>query len=173
MTAFQPLGERSRRNVVIDTLGNIQPGVLMTYDELMSLLGVDKRTCQSVVNQAKSGLEKQYKKAVVAVPNEGYRVVYAKEHLDLAKAHQKRAGRQLRKSHSKAVNVEFSQLTDGERAAITLAAAGLALQMEYMRRNDIRSSRLESAVEVVKSSQARSDGEIAELKSRLARLEGQ
>lgn len=169
---FKKIGERSQRNMVIDAIGPRDPDTLITYDELTDLLGRDKTTCQAIVNQAKAGLEKEHQKALVAVRNEGYRIVNAGEHLGLAQGHQKRSVRQLRKARSKVVNVDLGALTPGERTAVTLAATTLAAHLDYARRNDLRVSRLEVAQEVTRSEQDRSGAEIAQLHERLSRLEG-
>lgn len=173
MTAlFEPIGDISRRQLIIDTVGDRAEGDLIKYADLAALLDTDDRTLmQQAVNAAKPGMECAHRKAVVAVRNVGYRIVHASEHLGLARTHQQKSLRQLRRSRSKVDNVDFGKLTDGERAAVTLAATAIGLQLDYMRRNDIRSSRIEKTVETVQSTQERSVSEIAELKRRLARLE--
>ena len=174
MTAFKPLGEKSRRVMVMEEISTRDEGDIITYDELGEVLGgVDRSDVQAAVNDAKVGLEKKYSKAVVAIRNEGYRVVHAKEHLGLAQHHQRKSFRQLVKSRSKVVNVDYKKLSEGERAAMTLAATAINLTIEAARRHDIRASRLEKAVETVKTTQERSDAEIIELKARLARLENE
>jgi len=172
-TQFESHGEKSRRAMVVEALAERGEGDIITYEELAEILGEsDRSICQNVVNKAKSALERLHTKALLAVPNVGYRIVLAREHLDLAKHHQQKSARALRRSRSKVVNVDMSKLTDGERAAVTIATTALGLQLSYMRRNDIRVGRVETAVAVVQTSQQRSEAEIADLQERLARLEG-
>ncbi|MFT4126261.1 MAG: hypothetical protein QM662_08535 [Gordonia sp. (in: high G+C Gram-positive bacteria)] len=171
-TPFEPAGVRSRKEILVDLFGERDEDSVVTYAEIAEAIGIEDRpTCQRAVNGAKSSVERVHNKALDAVTNVGYRIVRAGEHLQLAQRHQKRGRSQLRRSQSKVVHVDMSRLTDGERAAVTLAATSIGLQMEYMRRNDIRSGRIEEAVAAVQDSTERSESEIAELKERLARLE--
>jgi hypothetical protein len=169
---FQPIGERSRRNVVIDRLGSEEPGSVVGYDELQDLLGVpDRVTVQAVVNLAKRGLLRECNKALEAVRGVGYRVILPNEHLGQAVIHQRKARRQVGKSYAVATFVDLAALTEGEAAALTLAATSLATQLTYMKRNDLRSQRLEDAVTRLETDQGRSDDELADLRDRLERLE--
>lgn len=171
-SVFTPIGDQSRRVLVLERLAAAPVDSVVTYEELSEVLGdVDRRTVQGAVNAAKFNLEKAYSKAVVAVSNTGYRIVRASEHLTLAKHHQKKSLKQLRRSRSKVDHVDYNQLTEGEKAAISLAATSIALQMDYMRRNDIRSTRIEASVAAVQKESERSAEELAELRNRLARLE--
>ena len=172
LNPFQKIGEKSRREIVLDVLRSTNEGNIATYESLGDILeSHDRRIIQSAVNSAKPALEKLHHKAVTAIPDVGYRVVCANEHLELARVHQKKSYRQLTKSKSKVVHVDLSGLTDGERTAITLAATSISLQLDYMRRNDIRASRIEAVVDTVMSTQARSQEEIAKLRARLEKLE--
>lgn len=171
---FQPIGDKSRRAILVDLVADIPEDTILSYADIASALDVDednRELCQGVVNAAKRGIEATHSKALVAVPNVGYRVVKASEHLGLAQHHQKRGRRQLVRAKSKVAHVDMSKLTKGERAAVGLAVTSLGLQMDYMRRNDLRASRLEDAVAVVAQTTERSEQEIAELRERLSRLE--
>lgn len=172
MTGFVPLGEMSRRDLVLKQLSVADYDEIVSYESLAAILdGVDRTIVQVAVNAAKPVLEKEHRKAVVAVPNTGYRVVQPGEHIGLAVAHQKKSRRSLKRSHSKVTHVELSKLTEGERTAVTLAATSLALQIDYIRRNDLRVARQEKALEAVTSVSDRTAEEVAELRSRLDRLE--
>ena len=169
---FEPVGAMSRRDLVIEHLAAAEYNEVIGYDLLAEALdGVDRSVVQMAVNAAKPTLEKEHRKAVVAVPNVGYRVVQPGEHMSLAVAHQKKSRRSLVRSLSKVANVELSKLTDGERTAVTLAATSLALQVDYIRRNDLRAARHEKALEAVTSTSDRTAEEVAELRARLERLE--
>lgn len=172
MTRFQPVGEVSYRDQVIELFGVTEFDTLITYERLSDHLGLETRKdVQAVVNSAKWKLEKTHAKTVVAVPNEGYRVARPQEHLGLATLHQVKARRAIGRSLSKVTNVDVSSLTDGERAALTLAATGLALQVDYMRRNDIRAKRHEQMIEATTEASTRNEQEIAALRARLEALE--
>ncbi len=169
--AFQPIGDKSRRATVIDLIARADYDSVVTYEELESELGTDRATAQSAVNQAKLGLESVHRKSVVAVPNVGYRIVKPNEHHGLAVVHQRKSLRSLRRSLSKVNHVDASQLTEGERAAVTLATTGIAMQLDYMRRNDIRAKRHEDMIVATQQQSDRTADEVSELKDRLARLE--
>lgn len=172
MTAlFQPLGDVSRRQMVVDFFGDQPEGTVIAYETLEELLGVDRATCRSAVNAAKPGLERHHFKSVVAVRGVGYRIVHANEHLAVARVHQKKSLRQLGRAKSPLDFVDLSKLTEGERAAIVLGVTSIGMQMEYARRFDIRQTRLEAAQARTATVVQRSEEEIAELKLRLARLE--
>lgn len=169
---FTPVGEMSRRDLVLKHLAAADYDEVVSYDQLATALdGVDRTIVQVAVNAAKPVLEKEHQKAVVAVPNTGYRVVQPGEHMELAVVHQKKSRRALKRSHSKVAHVDLSKLTEGERTAVTLAATSLAMQMDYMRRNDIRAARHEQALKAVTSTSDRTAEEVAELRARLDRLE--
>jgi hypothetical protein len=121
-------------------------------------------------------LEQVDKRAVDVVPNKGYRVVPANVNLQLARRHQKKAGKSLQRGHSKAVNVDLSDVDDPEvRKALVVMGQAFALQMDFNRRFAVRQSQLEKAVNEITGTQAedrkRSDEEIARLRERIERLE--
>lgn len=169
---FDPKGSISRRRAVLDALATAPYDTVVTYSELsVALGGASREIVQKAVHAAKAALEREHNKSVDAVPNEGYRVIKPSEHLTLAQRHQRKSRRSLTRAQSTVTHVDLRELTEGERAAVTIAATSLSLQLGYMRRNDIRVSRLERAAETAAESQQRSDEEIAELKARLERLE--
>lgn len=169
---FTPLGEKSRREMVLEMLAAADYDTTVKYSALEDALDADRATVQAAVHQAKPALERNHRKAVVAVKNVGYRIVNPSEHHGLAVVHQKKSVRQIRKSLSKVNYVDASQLTEGEKAAVTLAATSLALQLDYMRRNDIRAKRHDDMIKATQKRTERTEAEIAELKARLARIEG-
>lgn len=170
--AFKPIGERSRRDMVLDLLAAGDYDEVVKYADLEAELDANRDTVQAAVNAAKLLLEREHRKAVVAVPNVGYRVVRPNEQHGLAVVHQRKSVRALKRSLSKVNHVDAAQLTEGERAAVTLAATGIAMQLDYMRRNDIRAKRHEDMIAATTQTAERTAEEVAELKARLARLEG-
>ncbi|WP_336879880.1 hypothetical protein [Rhodococcus globerulus] len=170
---FEPIGDTSRRRAALELLSAADYGQVVAYDDLSEAMGgVERATIQQAVNKAKAALEAEHSKAVVAVPNTGYRVVEPGEHLALATTHQRKSRRSLSRGHSIVAHVDANALTEGERAAVILAASALAAQIDYMRRNDMRARRIEQSVEAVQQETTRSADEIAELRARLDRLEG-
>jgi len=169
---FKPLSEHSRREMMLSLFATAEYGSTIPYDTLSEVLKVhDRLILQQAVNSAKPALERLHNKAVVVVRNVGYRVALPSEHLGLARNHQNKSRRALRRGHSKVVNVDMNQLTQGERAAVQIAATTLALQIDYMRRNDLRVSRLEETATLVQGQSERAMDEVAELRARLEKLE--
>jgi len=132
----------------------------------------DRHRIQMTVRRAAQEHEREDKRALDAVPNVGYRIVKANEHLILAHRQQRRSSRALARGHSKAINVDLSNVDEATRHALDVVAQAFALQMDFNRRFDVRQRRLEGALSSVNEKAARSEGEIAELKARLERLEG-
>jgi len=174
MTTFAPLDDVSRRVKVLDLIDATEPGEVIRYPELEFLLMVDRRTVQSVVNQAKPSAQKQLKKSLVAIRNVGYRVLLPGEHIELAKTHQKRGRRQTRKASSAVVNTDFARLSDVERVKYDLAQATLSALQRFERRADLRYASQERVNEFVQKQgqhNERTASEVTEIKDRLAKLE--
>ena len=180
MSPFEPAGEQARWRTIYEMLQAAPVDTIVTYEELSEALGLDpdkdRHIIQMAMRRAAQEFERHDKHAVDAVPNEGYRVVKAGVHLELARQHQKKAGRSLQRGHSKAVNVDLSEVEDPEvRKALELTAQAFSLQMDFNRRFAVRQERLENAVREITDSQAadrqRSADEVAKLKERIERLE--
>lgn len=175
MNTFHPVGEVARWRVIYDALKPLAVDDVLTYEDASSLLGLDpetdRSTIQAAIRRASRTFEKADKHALVAVPNVGYRVVRADEHVVLARGQQRRASRALERGHSKVVNVDLRGLSPEVRALTEATARAFSMQMDFNRRFDVRQNRLESVISEVSQRTDRSEAEIAELKARLARLE--
>lgn len=172
---FEPIGERPRWEIVYDVLTAAKVGDVITYTALGDALGLDpdteRGTIQAAMHQASKRHEERDKRATDAVRNEGYRIVQAPEQLGLARRQQRKASKALQRGHSKAVNVDFNGLPAEVRHAFEIVGQAFALQMDFNRRFDVKQKHLEKAVADVTDRTARSEGEIAELRERLLRLE--
>lgn len=176
MTApFEPAGEIARWRSVYDMLKPLAVDDVLTYEDVADVLGLDaekdRSLMQSTIRRAARTYETVDKHALVAVPNVGYRVVRADEHVVLARGQQRRASRSLQRGHSKVVNVDLRGLSPEVRQLTEATARAFSLQMDFNRRFDVRQQRLESVVSEVSERTERSEAEIGELKARLARLE--
>jgi hypothetical protein len=174
--SFEPLADRARWRIIYDDLlVTASTGQLLTYEVLATALGIDPEADRHVIQAAIRRAAKEYleadKRALDVVPNKGYRVVEAPEHLRLARRHQQRASRQLVAGHSKTVNVDLTGLDPETRHAFEVVGRALALQMDFNRRLGGRQEELEDTMSQVLASQERSAGEIAVLRNRLERLE--
>lgn len=176
MSPFQPAGDRARWRDVYDLLQDTKTGDVLTYEEIGAALKLDpdddRHMIQMAMRRAAKEHEEAGRRAVEAVPNEGYRVVEAPEHLRLARGQQKRAGRALARGQSKVTNVDLSGLEPETRRAFEVVARAFAMQMDFNKRLDVRQAKLEQAVGAMSERTERTEQEIAELKARLARLEG-
>jgi hypothetical protein len=176
---FEPVGKQARWRTVYDLLHAAPVNGLVTYDELGEALGLDpvgeRNIIQQAVHQAARKHEQADKRAIDAVPGKGYRIVEAAEHLDLARMHQKKSGRSLKRGASKVHNVDLNGLEPQVRAAFEVLGHAFRLQMDFNRRFEVRQSKLEETVRDIADSQRtdrkRTDEEVAELRERLARLE--
>lgn len=181
LSPFQPIDGQARWRVVYELLQAAEVNSVVTYDELGAALNLDadsdRHAIQMAIRRAAQELEQQDKRAIDAIPNKGYRIVEAPEHLVLARRHHKKAGRSLARGHSKAVNVDLNGVDPEVRKALELTAQAFSLQMDFNRRFAVRQSQLEQAVREITHAQAtdrqRSADDIAMLRERIERLERQ
>lgn len=174
MTMFSPKGEKSRRVMILDLAADRDYGDLIEYTELETLLDLDRREAQTAMNQAIRSLEKQQSKTVVAVRNKGYRIVNPNEHIKVATAHQRKSRRSLVRAKSKVDHIDLTKLSEGERAAITIAGAALAAQQDFARRADLRYAKraeMEKFIHKQEHKNVHTDEEMNTIKARMARLE--
>lgn len=176
MNPFEPLGDRARWRLIYDLLVKAETGEVITYQQLAEELGLDadadRHAIQMAVRRAAREHEEVDKRALDVLPNTGYVIVPAPEHLRLARGHQRRANRALARGHSKVVHVDLSGLEPETRHAFEIVARAFAMQMDFNKRFDVRQAKLEGAVNAMSQRAQRTDEEISELKARLARLEG-
>jgi hypothetical protein len=179
VSPFEPAGEQARWKTVYAILRDAPVDSLVTYDQMAEALALDpdkdRHAVQMAMRRAAQELEREDKRTVDVVRNEGYRVVEPREHLSLARRHQKKAGRSLARGQSKVTNVDLSGVDPEVRHALEITAQAFALQMDFNRRFAVRQSRLEQAVKDIAGTQSadrkRSDEEVAALKERIERLE--
>lgn len=173
--SFEKKGEKSRRELLVETVDAAAPDTILSYESLASLLDVDSRAdLQSAVNAAKRSVEVHTSKALVAVRNVGYRIVRPDEHVALAVLHQRKSRRQVKRAKSKVDHIDLSALTPDQRTAVIAAGMVLAAQQDFERRADIRYAKkeeLRAFMSESSSRQDRSESELDEMKARMKRLE--
>lgn len=172
---FQPRGERARWRICYDLLVKRQVDGVLTYEEIGEALELDpvndRHAIQMAMRRAAVEHERVDCRAVEAVPNVGYRVVTAPEHLRLARYQQRRSSRALARGSSKVTHVDLSKLEPEQRKAFEVVAQAFAMQMDFNRRFDVRQRRLEETIATAVTRQDRSEEEIAELRARLEQIE--
>lgn len=174
-TPFEPIGDTARWRVLYhELLKSTSHGDLITYDAMGNMLDLDpeadRHAIQMAVRRAARELLEADKLALDAVPNQGYRVVQASEHMELARRQQRRSHRALSRGHKTVVNVDFSGMEPEVRKAFDVMASAFAMQMDFNRRIDVRQRNLESATKAVTARQDRTEEELAELRERLDRI---
>lgn len=175
MNHFEPVGETARWRTLYDMLQAADVGGVLTYEamaEALSLHAVnDRHIIQMAMRRAARELEIVDKHAVTSVRNVGYRVVRPDEHVVLARGQQRRSTRALARGHSKVVNVDLNGLSPEVRQLTEATMRAFSMQLEFNRRTDVRQRRLEDAVTSMGQRAEKTEDEIAELRTRLARLE--
>jgi predicted FMN-binding regulatory protein PaiB len=175
MSPFQPKGETARWRLIYQELQGAAIGDVVTYERLGKVLELDpdadRQKIQMAVRRAAEQYLKSDKRALDVVPTEGYQIVDAVGHIQLARRHQSKAAKELVKGHAKSVNVDLAGVDPEVKHALEVVARGFAVQMDFNRRFDVRQKRLEDALNSVSQQASRSEEEIAELRARLERLE--
>lgn len=171
---FQPIGDRARWRVCYDALAGNEPGTIITYAQLSAVLdaGISRERIQGAVRRAAKDLLVAEHKALDPVPNVGYRIVHAEEHMDLAKRDQRRSRRALVKGHTTLDHTDLNQIEDPVvRRTFQAATAALAQTITMVRWMDLRHSKLAERVQEFAERSDRTESEVEELRRRLAKLE--
>lgn len=175
MSPFEPSGDRARWQIIYDLLVKADVDETVTYEAMGTVLGLDpdedRHAIQMAVRRAAREHEVTDNRALDAVPNVGYRIVPAPEHLTLARRHQRKAGKSLDRGLSKVQHVDLSGLDPEMRRAFEVVAIAFRMQADFNQRLDIRQKKLERQVEAAASVQEHTSEEIAQLRLRLDRLE--
>ena len=175
-TLFQPIGEKSRREMALDVLRQRAPGDVVTYDALAVALDLDPETDRSKIQAAVREAARDFLSidlhALEAVRGEGYRIVLADEHVRLGQGQQRRSFRALQRSHKVVTKVDHAALSPEGRLLVDAVARAISVQVDFNRGFMHRLKRQEAATEAVTAQADRTDAEVAELRERLARLEG-
>lgn len=175
MSPFKPAGERARWRIAFELLRMTETGSILTYEKLGEALGLHPRTNRQKIQQAVKTAEKRFleddKRAIEPVVNEGYRVVDARGHLVLARTHQLKSTRELDRGHAVATNIDFNGVDPNVRRALEMTAEGLTMLLEHNQRFEAKQAKFEEALASVSVSVERNEAELAELRSRMDKLE--
>lgn len=149
--AFQPKAEVAEWRMVYGILEGRDFGDVITYAELDQALGRDFRQNRGPLYRAAEELLAEQRRALTAVPNQGYRVVEAREHEDLARADHKSARRKIRRGIRRLSGADRSRLTDAEKARIDLLELGYRRHDQMLRRLDQRVEKQNTEIQEVKA----------------------
>lgn len=179
MNQFEPLGEEARWRIIYALVQTKDVDTIVTYAEMGEALDLhpkdDRHTIQMAMRRAALESEREDKRALEVVRNQGYRIVRAEEHLRLARGQQTRAGRALVRGQSKVENVDLNGMDPTVRKAFDIMATAFSMQADMMRRLSGRQADLEKAVTQIRKQGeergTRTEAEVAELRARLELLE--
>jgi hypothetical protein len=145
---FEPVYRdgRSGASLIAELVEDKPYGTVLTHDEIAECLGIDASDLvrlRSAIARAKPRTEKHHQRALEAVPNKGYRVIYPGEHARLATGHRRKSDRQIKRAISIVKHADERSMTEGERERNR--QVGMALNLLYERQADTeaRVARLE------------------------------
>ena len=112
---FEPKGDVPEWRLIYDKLmSRAEYGETITYEQLDDVLGRPFMKNRTPIYRATKQLEMERNRHLVAVPNIGYRVIEAREHIAVATSRRARAGRQIRRGVEVLQATEISRLTPAE-----------------------------------------------------------
>jgi hypothetical protein len=115
---FAPKGDLPEWRVIYDLLlEDADFDDLISYDDLDQALGRDFRSQRGPLYRARTELGAQRHRWLEAVPNKGYRVIQAREHLRVAHGHKQRARTQYRAMMTVGAATDLARLTPDELEA--------------------------------------------------------
>lgn len=174
-SSFEPVGAEARWKVVYHLLERTSVGDVLSYDKLGEALEVDPLRGRPVIYPAVARAGALYLethlRALVAVPNLGYRVVEPFEHLALARGHNKKAGRELERGYRVATQVDLTGVDPQVVRSLELLALGLSQQSEINRRQARTNAKIAKAMEATAVKADRTADQVDEVLDRLAKLE--
>ena len=114
---------KSNGEVIVEFVHSATPETTFSYDELRAELQKDTRqkydnsaVC-AVVRQANLTLLRDHQRELRNVRNVGFRLVPAKEHMDLAKIRNGKADRQIRRALDSLQHVRWDEMDENSRRA--------------------------------------------------------
>ncbi|MEV0391981.1 hypothetical protein [Polymorphospora rubra] len=148
-------GAVARWRVIYQALTALQPGCLLSYEDMGGLLGLDvrdvsdKQTILVAARKAADELRTRERKVCTIVYGRGYQHARADQILALAHGHQARAVAEVEVAHSKIETIDLSQVEPTLARLIQATAAGFTRQAGMMRQLDVRQARLETVMAAV------------------------
>lgn len=164
---FEATGDRPRWCPIYDLLVTVEPGQVLTYEELSETAGKDIRQCRHRLYAAQKALERNDKRTLECVPRKGYRVVFAGEHERLAGQHRRRARKQIGRARRRVSSADRTQLAQDQRERLDVMASTLAWHENLLSRN---AARIEEVDEARKETQRENKADVAALSARVEQL---
>lgn len=167
-TMFEPAGAEARWRSVY-TLAKGKPvGTILTYGQLDEATGSDIRAQRDPVTKAARMLERDQRRTLVVVRNQGYRIAAADEHEGLARKRNRRARKQIATGRSILQGTRREELTPDAAKRIDALALTYSAHEDMLRRLERRAQRQEEGLQDVRR---RTSATAADHDERLSRLE--
>lgn len=166
---FEPGPGLSESDVIYARLCELDVGDVLGYGELDEMLGREFRRSRSPFYVASRRYGRARHRALVPVPNVGYRVVDAPEHELIARKHHKKSRRSLNRSRFAVETADRSRLSAEDVRRFDELEQTIARQQDMIRRLDLRQGRVEKTLEVTAERQSVSEARLAELEAAMRR----
>lgn len=148
---FQTKGDRAQWRVIYEHISKMDIGQQITYAELAALLpDAPEGSVRGAFQRAMQECETSDKRTFRNVRGVGYRMAAANEHADIARTHQRRGHRQMKRAKRKATSADRSLLTRDERARIDAIELNLSRQVEMTARLEQRVDKLHADLQAAR-----------------------
>lgn len=174
MTApFEPAdGVEARWKKVYHVLKGMKTGDILTYELLGEMFpGLERHSLQSVIRRAAKEFLQENNRGLRNQRGAGYRVIDPAEHVEVARWHQERSVKSLRRGHDAVTHVDYNGMSPEVRALTEATGRALTNQLAFMQRLDVRQRNLEERLDATVDRTEANEKQLAELQERLGRLE--
>lgn len=167
---FAPLGDRPRWETIYALLDGKPPGTVVTYQQMGAALdGFDKDRDRGAIAKASTRLLTDTQRATEAVPNVGYRIVSADEHLRLASRKQTEARRKIKRGRRFLLHFHRDEVSTEVAARVDAMQATMARHEDMLRRLDARTQRTDTLLAFTETRAADTADKVARLEAALRR----
>ncbi|MFY1633658.1 hypothetical protein ACN27F_10295 [Solwaraspora sp. WMMB335] len=149
----QPVGTVPRWQILVAAMSRLQPGDILSYDEMGQLLGLDpadhtggRQAIHAAARKAAEVLLTQDRKVFAVARGRGYQHARPNQVLDLAHRHQARAVAEVTDAHTKVDTIDLTSVDATTARLVQATATGFAHQAAMMRQFDVRQDRLDTAM---------------------------
>jgi hypothetical protein len=175
MSPFTPQGDQARWRYIYDLLVKAKTGEIVTYEAMGDALSLDPDADRHKIQMAMRRAAREHLKidlrSVEPVANAGYRVTETERKLELARKHQAKAVRSVRRGRAHVDYADLASVDEATRNLFEAMAWKFAQQDEVIHRLDVRQKRHERQLQATVSAQEETAQQLADLRERLARLE--
>lgn len=146
---FVPEGEFAQWELIYRFLLRLNPDVgdVVSFEQIKEACGFDLRRNRNAFYKAAKQWCEEYHRAFVPVHKVGYRVAHATEHEILARKQHRKSRRSLGKGLAHIRNTDLDQLSPADRDRFVRIEFEMSRQAEVIRRIDLRTDRMQRALE--------------------------